>query len=181
MQWYPDAPGASDRFSGQGMRVREISSQLGMSEEYLRELIRNFNGAGFSALKQRRRYGRPPRLSEEERSLIVEIATAPPQAFGRPFNQWSLRKLQEFLVTRKLVSPVSYTTIRRVLKQSKVSFQRTRTWKRSKDPHYDAKKTRPSPLRKGTEEIVSSLFRRVWTHSGKAATGKGVGSLEHPY
>ena len=78
-QWHPDAPGVSDRFSGQGMRVREISSQLGMNEEYLRELIRNFNEAGFSALKQRRRYGRPPRLSEEERSLIVEIETAPPK------------------------------------------------------------------------------------------------------
>ena len=82
-QWHPDAPGASDRFSGQGMRVREISSQLGMNEEYLRELIRNFNEAGFPALKQRRRSGRPPRLSEEERSLIVEIATASPQSFGR--------------------------------------------------------------------------------------------------
>ena len=64
-QWHPDAPGASDRFSDQGMRVRVISSQLGMSDEYLRELIRNFNEAGFSALKQRRRSGRPPRLSEE--------------------------------------------------------------------------------------------------------------------
>ncbi len=127
-------------FSGQGMRVQEISSHLGMNEEYLRELIRNFNEDGFPALEQRRRSGRPPRLTEEERSLIVEIATAPPQAFGRPFNQWSLRKLQEFLVSRKIVSPVSHTTIRRVLKKAKVSFQRTRTWKRSKDPHYDAKK-----------------------------------------
>ena len=79
-------------FSGQGMRVQEISSHLGMNEEYLRELIRNFNEAGFSALKQRRKSGRPPRLSEEERSLIVEIATAPPQAFGRPFNQWYASK-----------------------------------------------------------------------------------------
>ena len=76
---HPAAPGASDRFSDQGMRVREISSQLGMNEEYLRELIRNFNEAGFSALKQRRRYGRPPRLSEEESSLSVEIETAPPK------------------------------------------------------------------------------------------------------
>ncbi len=38
-------------FSGQGMRVQEISSHLGMNEEYLRELIRNFNDEGFEALE----------------------------------------------------------------------------------------------------------------------------------
>ena len=96
-------------FSGQGMRVQEISRQLGMNEEYLRELIRRFNSDGFDALTQRRRSGRPPILTEEEKSIIVEIATAPPQALGRPFNQWSLRKLQEFLVTRKLVASVSHS------------------------------------------------------------------------
>ena len=122
------------------MRVQEISQHLGMNEEYLRELIRRFNEDGFDALGQRRRSGRPPTLTEEERSIIVEVATAPPQAFGRPFNQWSLRKLQEFLVSRKLISPVSHTTIGRVLKKAKVSFQKTRTWKRSTDPDYDAKK-----------------------------------------
>ena len=132
-------------FSGQGMRVQEIAGQLGMNEEYLRELIRGFNADGFDALQQRRRSGRPPTLTEEEKSIIVEIATAPPQAFGRPFNQWSLRKLQEFLVTRKLVAPVSHATIGRILKKAKVSYQRTRTWKRSTDPAYDVKKNASKP------------------------------------
>ena len=75
-------------FSGQGMRVQEISSHLEMNEEYLRELIRRFNDEGFDALRQKTRSGRPPKLTEEEESIIAEIATAPPQAMGRPFNQW---------------------------------------------------------------------------------------------
>ena len=82
-------------FSGQGMRVQEIAANLEMNEEYLRELIRNFNDEGFDALRQKSQSGRPRSLTEEEESLIAEIATAPPQAFGRPFNQWSLRKLAE--------------------------------------------------------------------------------------
>ncbi len=127
-------------FSGQGMRVQEISSYLGMNEEYLRELIRNFNDDGFDALRQRSRSGRPPSLTQEEESLIAEIATAPPQAFGRPFNQWSLRKLRDFLVEKKMIKPVSHNVIRRVLKNRKITYQRTRTWKRSTDPAYDAKK-----------------------------------------
>ena len=130
----------SSRSVVRGMRVQEISQRLGMHEEYLRELIRRFNTMGFEGLVQRRRSGRPPRVTEEERSIIVEVATAPPQAFGWPFNQWSLRKLQQFLVSMKLVSPVSHSTIARVLKKANVSFQRTRTWKRSSDPAYATKK-----------------------------------------
>jgi transposase len=128
-------------FSAQGMRVQEIAVRLRMHEEYIRELIRRFNDDGFDAIKPRRRSGRPQVLTEEERSVIVEIATAPPQAFGRPFNQWSLRKLQKFLVhDTQMITPVSHTTIRSVLKKAKVSYQRTRTWKRSNDPDFDAKK-----------------------------------------
>jgi len=128
-------------FSGQGMRVQQIASQLGLHEEYVRQLIRQFNEEGLEGIASK---GWPPRagkLTEEERSIIVEIATAPPQAFGRPFNQWSLRKLHRFLVLdKKMVSQVSYGTIRNVLKKAKVSFQRSRTWKRSNDPRYHAKK-----------------------------------------
>ena len=107
----------------------------------MRELIRRFNEDGFDALKPRKRAGRGPALSEEEKSIVIEVATAPPQAFGRPFNQWSLRKLHQYLVEqRAMISPVSVGTIRNVLKAGGVSYQRTRTWKRSNDPHYDAKK-----------------------------------------
>ena len=128
-------------FSGQGMRARQIAEQLAMHEEYVRELIRRFNDEGFAALKPRKPTGRGRILTEEEESVLVEIATAPPQAFGRPFNQWSLRKLHQFLVLdKKLVSPVCVGTIRNVLKRRGVTFQRTRTWKRSNDPAYDAKK-----------------------------------------
>ena len=128
-------------FSGQGMRARQIAEQLGMHEEYVRELIRRFNDGGFEALKPRKPTGRGRILTEEEESVLVEIATAPPQAFGRPFNQWSLRKLHQFLVLdKKLITPVSVGTIRNVLKRRGGTFQRTRTWKRSNDPAYDAKK-----------------------------------------
>ena len=127
--------------SGQGMKARQIAVSLGMHQEYVRHLIRTFNEGGFDALKSRKRPGRREKLSEEERSIVVEIATAPPQAFGRPFNRWSLRKLRHFLVEHhKMITPVCHTTIGPVLKKAGVSFQKTRTWKRSNDPHYKAKK-----------------------------------------
>jgi len=111
-----------------------------MNEEYLRKRIRDFNDKGFDSLRQKPRSGRPPSLTDEEESLVAEIATAPPQAFGRPFNKWSLRKLRDFLVEKKLVKPISHNVVQRVLRGRKITFQRTRTWKRSNDPDYDAKK-----------------------------------------
>ena len=39
-------------FSGQGLRVQEIAANLEMNEEYIRELIRNFNDEGFDALRR---------------------------------------------------------------------------------------------------------------------------------
>jgi len=127
-------------FSAQGMRVQQIAATLRMHEEYLRRLLRDFNDEGFDALKPRPHTGRRASLTEEEASVVAEVATAPPQAFGRPFNQWSLRKLRQFLIDRKLIVPVTVPTLRSVLKERKISFQRTRTWKRSNDPAFDAKK-----------------------------------------
>lgn len=113
-------------FSGQGMRASQIAQQLGVHEEYVRELIRRFQHGGFAALKPRKATGRGRILTEEEESLVVEVATAPPQAFGRPFNQWSLRKLHQFLVERKrLITPVSWGTLRNVLQRRAVTFQQS--------------------------------------------------------
>ena len=131
----PHATGSDHR-----LRVQKIAAAVHMHEEYLRELIRRFNDDGFDALKPRPRSGRPKALTEEEKSVVAEVATAPPQAFGRPFNQWSLRKLRQCLLDRTLIAPITVPTLRSVLKERKISFQRTRTWKRSNDPDFDAKK-----------------------------------------
>lgn len=128
-------------FSGQGMACKDIAGHLGMNLEYVRQLIRTFNREGIEPLRRRPRPTGGRKLTEEDKSVIREVATAPPQAFGRPFNQWSLRKLHQFLVVdKKMITPVSYGTIRNAMKAAGLSFQRTRTWKRSSDPAYESKK-----------------------------------------
>ena len=157
-------------FSAQGMPAREIGEHFGLHEEHVRRLIRRFNAEGFEALKPQSRKGRGPALTEEEQALLVEVATAPPQAFGRPFNQWSLRKLHRFLVVeREMIPVVSVTTIANVLKRRGVSFQRTRTWKRSSDPQYDAKKNE-SPGSTGKRPKGVSLSAS--TSSARSKSGR---------
>jgi transposase len=127
-------------FSGQGMRAKEIAERLCLHEEYVRELIRRFNAGSFNALRPRKPTGRPREHTPEEVSVIIEVASAPPRVFGRPFGVWSLRKLADFVVERGIVKKTSPSTLQRILKENGVTFQRTKTWKESNDPEFASKK-----------------------------------------
>ena len=56
-------------FSGQGMRVQEISERLFLHEEYVRQLIRRFNSGSFEAL-------RPSENERLHRRLTLRAAQA---------------------------------------------------------------------------------------------------------
>jgi transposase len=142
-------------FSAQGMRVQEISDTLHLHEEYVRQLIRQYNEGGLTVLRTRARPGRPSKLTPEDESVVVEIATMPPRAFGQPFNQWSLRKLTDCLVGRQMIPEVSHVTIGKILDQHKVTYQRTRTWKESKDPEFVSKKNASTDSTSGRRKTRS--------------------------
>ena len=85
--------------------------------------------------------GRPSRLiSDEDREFIIATATTRPAALGRPFTHWSLRKLTEYLARnpgRRV--RIGRERLRQILRENGISFQRTRTWKESKDPDKEIK------------------------------------------
>jgi len=58
---------------------------------------------------------------------VVEIATMRPKDFGLPLTTWSLRKLADFLVARRMVSKITANMIGRILRENGVTFQRTKT------------------------------------------------------
>ena len=136
-------------FSAQGMRVQEIASRLYLHQEYVRELIRRFNSGSFAALRPRPRSGRPSKYFEEEISMILEVLTWRPHDLGLGFRTWSLRKLANFLVERGIVKEISHTTLERILQEQGASFQRTKTWKESKDPDFVSKKNASTDSRSG--------------------------------
>lgn len=126
--------------SAQGMRAAEISKVTYLHTEYVRELIRRFNNEGLQLLKERPRSGRPIVFNKEMRAEIVEIAKCPPKALGCPFSRWSLAKLREYLLNNKILKAISIETLRQILKEERVSLQRTKTWKESNDPDFESKK-----------------------------------------
>jgi len=129
--------------SAQGMRVKEIATLTLLSEYHIRMLIRSFNRSGLSGIKPRKPKGRSPSFTDEERATIAEFARIPPKVLGYPFNAWSLSKLKVAVEERRLLDrrSISDETIRQILEEYGVSYQRTKTWKESHDPKFDSKKS----------------------------------------
>lgn len=126
--------------SAQGMKVPEIARLTHLCEHYVRKLIHRFDEEGLRSLEPRFNGGRPPEITEEQKAEMIEAALVPPGILGLPFTRWSLSKLREYLMSRGIVKTISRERLRQILKEAKVSHQRTRTWKESNDPAYEAKK-----------------------------------------
>lgn len=126
--------------SAQGLKVSAIAKQVYLSDQYVRQIIHRFNEDGLTSLKPRYGGGRPADITPEQKAEIVELALMPPQILGLPFTQWSLSKLKAEVLRRKIVKSISSEWLRQILKEHKVSYQRTKTWKQSNDPKPEAKK-----------------------------------------
>jgi transposase len=130
--------------SAQGMSVQEISKMTLLSEYHARELIRTFNDGGLTALRPKKPGKSNPKFTEEERASIAEFAQIPPRVLGYPFTSWSLSKLKEAIEERKIINhgkTISDESIRLILEEYAISYQRTKTWKESKDPDFEIKKS----------------------------------------
>jgi transposase len=132
--------------SAQGMDAPAIAKVAFTSEDRVRDVIRNFNADGFTSLYPKYKGGRPPKFTLPQRREVKKIARSHPGDHGLPFSTWSLSKLAEFLVAEGVVDDISHEGLRIMLREEGVTFQRLKTWKASKDPHYAAKKARVEQL-----------------------------------
>jgi transposase len=126
--------------SAAGTPVPAIARLVAADEDTVRDVIHLFNQKGLAALDPRWAGGRPRRISDEDVRVIVTAATTRPEKLGLPFTCWSLRKLAAYLASHP-DRPVraGRERLRQILHARGISFQRTRTWKESRDPDRDAK------------------------------------------
>jgi len=126
--------------SASGTPVTAIARLVAAHEDTVRDVIHAFNEKGLAALDPRWAGGRPRLISDDEREFIIATAKTRPVTLGRPFTHWSLRKLTDYLARNRVRTvKVGRERLRQILREHGISFQRTRTWKESKDPDKDAK------------------------------------------
>jgi transposase len=125
--------------SASGTLVPAIARLVAADEDTVRDVIHAFNQKGLAALDPQWAGGRPRLISDQDIEVIVTAARTRPEKLGLPFTRWSLRKLAAYLADRPEPVIISRERLRQILHARGISFQRTRTWKESRDPDRDAK------------------------------------------
>lgn len=132
--------------SNVGSSVPQIAAMWMTDERHVRRVIDEFNQRGMASLDPDYRGGRPRRITDEQRRQAVSVAGARPDDQGAPLTRWSLPRLADHLAAQGIVD-ISPSHLGRVLADAGLSFQRTRSWKASPDPDYEAKAARVLELR----------------------------------
>jgi transposase len=133
--------------SWEGRRVRQIAVELRCHPQTVRDRLHAFNERGLEGLGMKPGSGRKPRLSEQERSIILALVQAPPP--GKPTYErtgelaapdpegepeWTLDTLTAAAHERGI--QVARSQVRRIFRHEGVRWRRTRLWARSKDPDF---------------------------------------------
>ena len=136
--------------SSSRMPAPQIAAVVRTDESHVRKVIHAFNERGFSSLDPDYRGGRPRKTTPAQRDRIVSVARARPDTQGVPLTRWSLPKLAAHLAGMGIV--ISEETLRQTLIGAGLSHQRTRSWKWSPDPDFQAKAERVLSLYRAKPE-----------------------------
>lgn len=124
-----------------GVCNREIAGRVGLSPQWVREVIHRFNEDGIDGITW---YpwlcgcGGPRRFTTDVAERIGEVALSPPtRLIG--MSVWSLAKLRDYLVEQGIVVSISLEWLRQILRERGIRWRHTKTWKDSDDPEFWAK------------------------------------------
>jgi len=119
-----------------GLSNAEIAHRVGCTSQCVRQTIHRFNDAGVPGIEWYPYYcarGRPYKFTADIVEQIVEVALSSPKPLIG-MNCWSLPKLRDYLIEQKIVESISLSWLWEMLRQRKVRWRHTKTWKESTDP-----------------------------------------------
>jgi len=121
-----------------GLCNQKIAEHVGLSPQWVRQIIHRFNQSGIDGITW---YpwlctpAAPRRFTAEVVEQIGEIALSPPrQLIG--MSVWSLAKLREYLIEQGIVESISLEWLRQILRARSIRWRHTKTWKDSNDPEF---------------------------------------------
>jgi len=101
----------------QGWNAVEIAASLSLHPNTVYLILHAFDQSGLDVLAQVGRRGASPRLTADQRALIIQIADQPPYELGLPHGRWSLANLRDYLIRQRVLKAISREHLRRVLKK----------------------------------------------------------------
>jgi len=124
-----------------GLTNAGIAERVGCSPAWVRQIIHRFNDGGLDAIMWFPYYcarAGPRKFLADVTEQIAEVALSSPKALIG-MSVWSLPKLRDYLIAQKIVPSISVEGLRQILRQRKIRWRHTKTWKDSTDPEFWAK------------------------------------------
>lgn len=112
----------------QGRSQDEVATELGINRPVVSLWERRFRTAGIAGLQDAKGRGRKPSIAQAKLARVVSEAVRPPA--GR--TRWSVRTMASHV-------GVSPATVQRLWSVNDIKPHRTRTFKLSRDKHFEAK------------------------------------------
>jgi len=125
-----------------GMSCYEVGALLGDSTRTVQNWVNKFEKKGITALMDKTRPGRPPRLSDEQYDTIEAALRSSPESYGLQGYLWDGKALSEF-VRREFDVILSVRQCQRMFR------------------HLGFRYRKPRPMIAGTEQIVKDEFKKT--------------------
>ena len=137
------------RQASRGAGAPEIAEALRLDAYTVRGWIRRFNADGLAGLEDRRRSGRPPTYTPEQRAAVIATALTDPKALGLPFASWTLDRLAAYLNEHEAIA-IKRSRIDELLRAEGLRWRKHESWFGVRvDPEFAEKRggSRPSTRR----------------------------------
>src|SRR5215831_19293252 len=136
--------------AARGRASARIAADLHVSVDTVRKWRGRFAARGLDGLKDLPRPGRPRRISALERAAVCALACQLPAATGVPLSRWTAPELAAELRAQGLASPISPSSLLRILAEHPIKPWRYQSWVSPRDPDFDVKATVILGLYQGT-------------------------------
>lgn len=124
-----------------GRPPAEVADRVGCHVTVVYDWLHRFNESGFSTFELAPNpKGRPATIGSEQIRALIRVATSRPEDLGLPFTDWSVAKLHRYCAEKGLLPECTDEWVRRLLRREGLTYQRTKTWKKSNDPLFEEKK-----------------------------------------
>ena len=81
----------------QGEDIKALSKSIQVTEKTIYNWVNIFKKEGLSGLKEKKRHGRPKKLSTKEITEITELINSPPELYDVKLKKWTGEILSKFI------------------------------------------------------------------------------------
>lgn len=117
--------------------VKQICEKLNFHRPKIEKVIKKFNKDGLKIFERKKNPGKPRRISEKERTLVLQFFNTNPEKLGLHFNNWSHTRLSEYAKNQGIKVSSSY--VGRIIKNDEIKYKKKIPHLYSDDPNFSKK------------------------------------------